>query len=305
MKTIYKLTIILSLATLLLSSCYREKPITSEIGKPRYHVDTTIPEIANLYKNTGVQVVYEFNGATVKWDLGSASSRGKYVPFESDDPKRMEIIKANLPYIFEEFIDLYPEDFKKNYMPLRIFLCDSISAVRYRTVEEYAYYGVDHIAINLYKEGEKDYSNTTKPVPFESIDAYYDKAIIKIHLALFTQLSTYKAEWPQAFLAFNEDMYDKNIIKRADAPDFDPRTYGFWTYDTESMARAWYHAVKKDKDIADFVERFITKSEAENMADMEGFPILRSKYDILRQFIKKEFGLDLQELGNKRSQRNQ
>lgn len=303
MNSIYKHIAILSIATcvLLLSGCYGEKPIQSEIGKPRYQVDANITEILELYNNSGIQMIYDFNGATAKWNLGSTSTKGIYIPINKEDPDAMATLKANLPYILDEFVNLYPKEFQRKYMPLRIFLCDSIRGVRGKNIEEFAYYGIDHIAINLYKKGDKVNGPDKRAKTFTDIDAYYDAAFLSLHTTLFEQLSKYKAEWPQAFLSINEGMYNVNLVKRVDEPNFDPRKYGFWTYDEESMALKFYHSINKDKDIADFIERFITKSESENLSDMEGFPLLRQKYDVLRAFIKDNFGLDMQEIGNKRS----
>ncbi|MDD7557873.1 MAG: putative zinc-binding metallopeptidase [Porphyromonas somerae] len=303
MKSIYRHIAILSIVAFVLmqSSCYREKPIQSEIGKPRYQVDANIPEILDLYNTSGVQMIYDFDGAIAKWNLGKLSSKGLYIPINKEDPEAMASLKANLSYILDEFVNLYPKEFQKKYMPLRIFLCDSIKGVRFKNIEEFAYYGIDHIAINLYKKGDKVNGPDGRAMTFNDIDAYYDAAFLSLHTTLFQQLSVYKAEWSHAFLSINEGMYNVNLVKREDEPDFDPRKYGFWTYDEDYAGWAWYHTVTVEKDISDFIERFITKSESENLSDMESFPLLRQKYDILRAFIKDNFGVDMQEIGNKRS----
>lgn len=301
-KRITLIATLLGTLTILVSSCYREKPITSELGKPKYKIDSSIPEVAKLYKESSIQIIYQFDPATVNWNLGKGN-KGVYSAIDANDPDKMAALKANLPYLIDQFINLYPQDFQREHMPLRVILCDTIKGVRSRDKEEFSWHGIDHLSINIYREGDH-YKVNRKKVPWTDMETYYQAAIPQLHIRLFEHLSAYKAEWPHSFFDFAEGSYDINLVKRADAPNFNPREYGFWTYDEDSMATAWYHTITKEKDVSDFVTRMVTKSETENLEAMEGFPILRAKYDILRTFIKEQYKFDLQEIGNKYRQSN-
>lgn len=310
-NNIIGIVIALSTVALLLGSCHREKPITSEIGKPLYEIkDGNHPAdhaIYELYKKTGIQTIYNFDPKIAKWDLGALSSSGQYVAPHDNEQATKDNIAQNLEYILKDFVDLYPLEFKQKFMPLRIYLCDSI--IMNAEAERMVWYGRDHIAINLYKDGEKDYDQkkvkdpiTKKMVypPFSSMEEYYAKATQRMHSILFTYLSQYRVSWPQSFLTYCAHMYGENFPVEAEKePNFDPRSYGFWSYD-EMNTFKYYRAIKEDQDITDFVERMIGYTEAENLAAMEGFPELKAKYNILRDFIKENFNVDLQEIGNKK-----
>lgn len=301
----YYLLLATAFFALLLTSCYREKPIQAELGKPRYQItDSSDPVdhlIYQVYAQSGIQLVYDFNTKNVNWNLGTLRSKGRYTILPKGEAKSKEILAQNLKPIVEEFIGKYPIEFQKKYMPLRIFLCDSILGVTARDKEELVWMGRDHLSINLYSEGETNYG--TKPrSKFPDFATFSKESVTKMHTGLFSYLAKYRVAWPESFTNFSSDLYGKNIIKKADAPNFDPRTYGFWDYDKSLYApRAYYRAIKLEEDIAQFVERFVSYTEEENKAALEGFPELTAKFNILREHIRTHFGLDLQEIGNQKS----
>ena len=56
---------------------------------------------------------------------------------------------------------------------------------------------------------------------------------------------------------------------------------------------------KRELDISDFVRMITTHSAAQMLELMEGYEILRIKYDILIKAVKDNCGVDLQAIGNK------
>jgi len=52
-------------------------------------------------------------------------------------------------------------------------------------------------------------------------------------------------------------------------------------------------------DISDFVKTIVTHSSAQMQELMDGYEILRIKYDILIKAVKDNCGVDLQAIGNK------
>lgn len=309
-KTYIKQIIGLLVAILLVSSCYREKPINSEIGKPLYTIEDSDDPLDHLiyqvYKESDVQILYDFDPKVARWNLGSilgaAGSGGSYVPFDLEDTEKVSYIKPNLDRIIEDFFDQYPVDFQRKYMPLRIFLCDTI--VKTASSQYVTYYGIDNMAINLFTPGEKDHLSTeyTKPVVAD-IDEYYSKISGKLHSALFAFLFTFREEAPNQFVQFSQGLYGKRLrsdlgLQQQGDNDFDVKTLGFWSASPDTFYDDNLVMHKEPEDIAEYVERMVGYTEAENMAEMEGYAVMINKYNALRNYIKEAFGFDLQEIGN-------
>lgn len=296
----------LGLAMLAFQSCNHEAPITAELGTPEYLIedgqDYVTHTIYDIYKETGVKLVYTFNPFTAIWDLGASnlSATYIYIPFferkEHTMAENMPVIEENLVYLKRHFIDCYDTDFKKKYFPARIFLSDS---VRYRLggSETLTGFTRDNIALNLYREGETLKGSFLKGEPsYETKEAYFKDFAPKAHFALWQFIFKYRASAPELFFSYSKDLYGKNLGEVKDK-NYSIKQDGFWTYD-ELNSSKYYRAWKADRDIADYVLRMVMYTEEENRAEMAGYQIMLEKYNALRGEIKTMTGIDLQTIGD-------
>lgn len=280
--------LVMILASPLLTSCQMEDKIVSELGKPKYVIEDSDDPIDHLiyeiYKETGTQIIYNFDPEDAQWNLGtSALLAPAYKPIDISIPEKKEALAKSLQLLKSGFLDKYPVEFQKKYMPLRVFMCDSIGARRQFLVDQ----GRDHIAMNVYTPDDK-----------KMTEEQYIKAIKpELHGITWRHIFTYRIGIPEHFMSFSGEWYGKNLPYERKDPDYDIRMDGFWSYD-ELNSFKFYHAIKAEEDIADYVVRMTTVSEAENMEAMKGFDIMISKYKVLREFIKQQTGLDLQQIGN-------
>lgn len=312
MSTHKGLTALLALGLLTLSaqSCYREAPITAELGTPEYVIedgsDYVTGTIYDIYEESGVKLIYSFDPTNTVWNIGRFGiTSAVYTPLEGQED--LPMIEKNLRYLDKYFIRLYSDDFRSKNFPVYIFLCDTIRSIYGQTMTAIS---LDHLALNLYRDGEvfKDGSDSLKLE-----EEYFRVFAPRVHAALWEFIFTYRFSQPEQFAGFNEYPYEENffqyrkdtiidddgneqVVYRSDL--FEVKEFGFWSIDKDWPAVAWAHSQSMEKDLADFVNRLVMYSEEENLAEVEGYTILSNKFEALRREIIEMSGMDLQEIGN-------
>lgn len=283
-----------------LSSCYGEKEVVSELGKPMYEIkDSSDPLdhlIFQIKQQTGVQVIYKFDALDAQWNLGQKrpyGSGGEYTPYEDLTPENRALILKTLSRVKKEFLDSYPIEFQKNYMALHIFLCDTVM-VKGSAVAPAAS-ARDHLAINVL--GVDEYKIVKrKKVPLNE-EEYFDEMMAKLHMLLWKNIFTYRMTIPTSFLGLSAGKYKQNLGEQAD-PNYDIRMDGFWTYDWLNSFK-YYKAVDETTDVSDYIQKMVSMPESKVYEAMGGYEVMKSKYLVLRNYIKEQTGIDLQEIGNK------
>lgn len=301
---------IAGLATLFaLSSCYHEDKIISELGEPKYHFedgsDYVTHTIYDIYKRTGLQIVYDFDPDYARWNIGSYSGSDLfYTTIDPEKSEDIEVVADNLRYIDEHFFTPYGDDFIRKNFPVRCYLADSIFEYSGEN-KIFATSLRDHLAINLYREGEviEDDAST-----YETRDEAMKAMVSQLHATLWSFIFTYRTSAPEHFTSFSSDYYGQNIGKRQAAPDGSGEdmehkrdvlmSHGFWDYDDYNSGQAYYMAYKQPDDIADYIFRMTTMSESEILEAMGDYTIMHEKYNALRSYIIETTGLDLQSIGN-------
>ncbi|MFA6759369.1 MAG: hypothetical protein WCR61_08650 [Bacteroidales bacterium] len=281
-----KITTILFL-TILLTSCYKEDKIESELGKPHHQIefkDNPVDKyIYEMYTNTGVAILYNFSELDYKWNLGSNSLSNFKLNLQED----RDILNDGIKYLEKVLIGNYNTDFKKKHFPLNILLCDSLTVID-RSNSDPILTGRNYIAIGQINSNLK--SKTAKELTEL-------KGIINGELWGYTIYLNGLMTFPADFFAPCEDLYGYKIGSKSENPNFDSKTFGFWERD-ESTSSATHMAPRKEGDISQFIEMITSHSKEELMPKMEGYPILYNKYIILTNYFKSEYGLDLQAIGN-------
>ena len=302
---------------LLATGCYKEAPVVSELGKPRYEIkdgsDYVTHTIYDIYKRTGVKVVYDFDPSNVRWNLGAqlAFNDPRYTKIDPSVPEDMKVVEDNLRLLADNFLSFYKDDFAQTYFPAYIFLTDSIANGRANKLITNS--KRDHIAINMYREGEVI---RTKPA-INTWDAYRSETVSQLHKTLWEFIFTHRISWPTTFSSFSADAYDQILGLRKNLPgttdeDTENRdkilmSHGFWDYNRNFVYADEKYKAHKDPslDIADYIYRMTTMSEAEIQEAMGDYTIMHEKYDALRSFIKDKTGMDLQTIGNAAAKKRQ
>lgn len=299
------------LLLLALTACHREAPIVSTPGKPKYeivdgasYVDHTIYD---LYKRTGLEVIYRFDPEDALWDLGSSTgtlTRPRYTAIDPADPADMAMVEDNLRHVVDHFVARYSDDFIRKYFPLRFFLADTITKTKGAN-NLLAASLRDHIAVNMYREGE------VVKLPGRTLSTRKEvmgEMPSQLHATLWAFIFAHRISAPEAFTAYSADYYGQNLDKILKKPgtseeDLDHRdrvlrSHGFWSYD-ELNSFSYYRALKDPAlDIADYIYRMTTLSEEQIRSEIAGYEIMVEKYEALRRFILDNTGTDLQEIGN-------
>lgn len=265
-------------------ACYKEDPITSELGKPEYTVtdgaDSTTHFIYDTWQKTGVFILTDYTSKDYVWNV-SALSKNVLSKVKADVlPDAVYAVKKSL-------FDLYSDSFKKQYFPMKVFVADTLNTSFASNVT--AGYGRSYIvASELRKE--------TLPMSAEAALNYKGKvnAMLWGYFIYMNGL----IEIPEGFFSpcadFYEASYERDTNK--DVAGY-INSVGFWRYDETNIVYA-HMAPSRAKDVADFVEMTTTHTKAEMEALMNGFPILYMKYNILLEAVKNACGVDLQAIGN-------
>ena len=312
--TISTLSTLAGLLLLITVACHREAPVVSELGKPQYEIkdgsDYVSHTIYDIYKRTGLEIIYNFDPKHARWNLGSPQVTGpRYTAIDPSSPEDMKMVEDNLRYFAEEFLPGYSDDFIKQYFPLRCFMADTISKYKRGSNEIFATSLRDHIAFNMYREGEV----ITGTPQYKTREEIRTEMTPRLHSTLWAFIFAHRISAPTAFKALSQDFYNQNIGKKMkvdNKEDLDHKRdvlmgHGFWDYD-EFNSFAYYRSYKDPSlDIADYIYRMTTMSEAEIQEAMGDYTIMHEKYDALRSFIKDKTGMDLQTIGNAAAKKRQ
>lgn len=293
------------LSMLLLEGCHREKPVVAELGTPEYVIengsDYVSATIYEIYRESGVKLLYTFNPQTAMWDMGSTfGTDAVYIPFferpEHSMAENMPVISENIAYLKEHFLDKYTTEFKKKYFPVYLFLSDSIK--NGANTETIAGIARDHLSLNLYREGEVMKGSKMKgDKSYRTREEYFMEFGPRAHFALWQFIFKYRANPPELFYSYSQDLYKQNLGEKADK-NYSLKQDGFWSSDEFNAGSKFYRAWDADHDIADYVLRMVMYTEEENKAEMAGYQMMIDKYNALRSEIEKMTGIDLQTIGN-------
>lgn len=310
MKRILSLTILSLALTLMTSSCHREKPVYSELGKPKYEIkdgkDYISHTIYDIYKKCGVQIIYRFDPEDALWDLGRFTTtlqKPRYTVIDPEQEEDRQMLERSIRHLQEHFFSAYDDNFKSRYFPLRIFLADTIGTYK-NSNNRFATGYRDHMAINLYRDGEvlKYKQNNGRNTSYKTLQEYRQALIPSLHSQLWEFVFQYRIAPPERFLFYSQDMYGENI-GRKDDPNYDIRMSGFWDYDEFNSGAKWYRAYKSPSlDIADYIYRMTSMSEKQIKEAMGAYQIMHDKYDALREHIQSLTGFDIQTIGDRAAQ---
>lgn len=290
MKTLTIKTILASVVLpAMLTACYKEDPLHSERGEIPYKIeDSDNPALHYIYEynqKTGVYILSDYTDVDFKWNVGSESN---------NDLIRIKdgVLDDAIEYVKAVLTEVYPEEFAKKYFPLKVLLADSISVSTSKSDDLLVGSGRSYIAIGRLHKGDIPTDEDKLADIRGEVSGYlwgnyiYSNNLMTIPEGFFSPSEKYYG------VSFKQEEYKQY----ENDPDY-PRKVGFWRYDPDGVYPCF--CPKKELDISDFVKTIVTHSSAQMQELMEGYEILRIKYDILIKAVKDNCGVDLQAIGNK------
>ena len=290
MKTLTIKTILASVVLpAMLTACYKEDPLHSERGEIPYKIeDSDNPALHYIYEynqKTGVYILSDYTDVDFKWNVGSESN---------NDLIRIKdgVLDDAIEYVKAVLTEVYPEEFAKKYFPLKVLLADSISVSTSKSDDLLVGSGRSYIAIGRLHKGDIPTDEDKLADIRGEVSGYlWGNYIYSNNLMTILRDSFLLVKSITESLSNRKNTSNMKMIRTI------RERYGFWRYDPDGV----YPCIcpKKELDISDFVKTIVTHSSAQMQELMDGYEILRIKYDILIKAVKDNCGVDLQAIGNK------
>lgn len=294
----YKYLVILGiLLAFTLSGCYDEDNITSELGvdnlKPVDSNDPVDHYIYEFYNKYGTYINYTYDTLDYQWDFSSIRDDIFYTEQEDKD-----ILLKGIQFMEKVFVDLYPEEFRKKFFPLKILLAKSIDEDGYYGEDnKYSDFSTPFIALGRIKEGIEN--TTDEEIKITKSKLNYDFW----HGYL---MANGKLTIPDAFYKISSEFHSQNIrlmvtTSDIDPDEVDPHDFGFFFNRQRKpyTGGKYYWAPSREEDVEQFFEMILTHTKTELDEIMSDSQRLQDKYTILISHIKNTFNFDLQEIAGK------
>ncbi|MDY4044187.1 MAG: hypothetical protein SOY65_10360 [Marinifilaceae bacterium] len=287
-----KITVLRALLMLLLLACSEDK----ELGNiPDLELDYVLPQggspaddrIVEYYNKYGSYILYKFTERDFEWtQIANSTLSGTYI-YSAADPNYV----GNMLDLLEEiWFGFYPDDFLRKTIPYKVFLTATLDWMAFGfPISRYSRSGENQIAIGYCSDTLTKFSSTTK-LEF--------KIWLQRELWL-GWLNTGLIQIPDAFYLVSDygsaaSVDDPSSPNYARARGFVADGYGYeWCTFTDWTTGK----LRMTDDSAAFIGGMVTRTSEEWAADLE-FPLVKEKYDILRNYIQDAYGFDIQSIGN-------
>ncbi|MCT4644697.1 MAG: hypothetical protein N4A74_06895 [Carboxylicivirga sp.] len=183
------------------------------------------------------------------------------------------------------FYSRYTAEFMQKYSPFKFLLADTVNTNT--TKDEPVWSGRDYILLSKVNNDLFDYSEIEK----EQLKA-------KLHGCFW---GNYRHKYERFYMSTGwyelaADNYYKSLkdlrTKKEDEDKVnpDPKKFGFWA----SVDNGGNDMTpSKDTDIAQYVENIILLSDEELAEAIDGWPLMKQKVNIIKQFFVDEYNIDL------------
>lgn len=248
-----------------------------------------------LYKFSDVDFNYQFSYNLANPPVGSLNATVGPVIMRGGDSIA---IQSALDFMKTYWFSFYPEDFKKKYLPQKILLAGLIYTTRYNgttkiydtpRVNPYTIpiEGVDHITLPKIDTAFNSYPLASKLLLKAKLNSLFLK-----HL-MYPVINTIPAPLPVPAEFFKVSDYSLGSITR----DLKYK-YGFDTLGAGSRAPT------PILDMVGFLDTICAKSKSQLDAYMlnpnvDVLGLTRRKYDLLVNYFKSNYNVDIQAIGNK------
>lgn len=284
----------LLLAIALLSSCAKD----TEIGKIQVPgADYELPQggdaaaderIMSLYETYGSFFLYEFTEKDFHWS--QIASSGDAYRFDPIEPNKV----SNLLDLLQiTWFDFYEKEFLSKTMPIRVFLTETVQieslefdwgSWEYITSwkDIHARYLDNQIAISNVDE------NVAKMSAEEKRE--YKSNLQSVFLEYLVSSATIAA--PDEFTAISDYSESADDTEAA-------REAGFVMNPTmeDEWSVGWSAVMSESNDLNAYLASLVFRTTEEWAEDLQ-YPLVKQKYEILTDWLKTEYGIDIVKIGN-------
>jgi hypothetical protein len=271
------------------ASCYKEEALKADLQEPKYVIEESSDPLDHaryeIYRNTGVYVLYDYTYADYKWNVSSISN------YEMTLQEDRDVLSDGMAYLDKVFLSLYDDKFKGSYFPYKILLAGQIKHLIATSQQDIICApGRSYLAIGRLRQDV---------IPATSEELKTARGEINGVFWGYRMYANGLVRIPDSFFEVTDaEVYGVNMENQADkeSPAF-LYGHGLWSYD-ELNGPSAYMAPDQTGDVADFVRMMTSHNEQEMKALMSSYPKLSQKYTILRNAIIAGTGVDLQQIGN-------
>lgn len=235
--------------------------------------------IVELYNQYGTYVLYEYTKRDFNWSQMEGTS-SDYTYTEADP-----LYAGNMLDLLDAvWFSFYPVDFHKKYMPYKIFLAKTL---HYGTLSQFKDVRVmtGQVAISYCSDTLMKMPTGTKLNLKNNLQqGLWEKWIDKIN-------------FPNEFFALSD--YSKAANTTQSSPDY-ARNRGFvanngneWSTRVNWPSRT----LEPTDDLKAFLNGMVSRTSEQWESDLE-YPLVKKKYDILRNYLLKTYRFDIQVIGN-------
>ena len=256
------------------------RPWTEEYVLPQGKSDAD-DRIVEYYEKFGTYILYDYTYMDFHYETG-----GSY-EYKLPDP----IYVGNMLDLLEEiWFSFYPDDFHKKYMPLKILLADYI---RFKepvsgAFQEKSFFISSRscFVFGFCSDVLQEITSTTK-LEYKN----------SIHSSLWGYYLDGRIEYPEEFFAVSD--YSRGAEMDPSSEDY-ARNRGFVAYigyDWSLYPDGLTGQLDKKMDVTSFLMNMIVRTSMQWEDDLQ-WPLVKQKYDILRNFLQDTYGFDVQKVGD-------
>lgn len=289
-----KIIIHLLLLSVFVYSCAEDKEIGEIIPLTADHVlpqgkSPADDRIVELHEKYNSYFLYEFTKQDFEWTLISNSTlKGTYL-YTLGDPVYAGDMLDLLNEIWFQF---YPEDFLRKTIPYRVFLTSTLDWTAFGDpIPQYCRNGNNQIAINYCSDTLTKMSGTTK-LEFKN----------RLQYQLWSSwMGLDMITFPEAFFLVSN--YSTKVVDDVTSPNY-ARTRGFfgsngYEWSVSMVGATWYQEAQlKSSDRDYFIQNMLQRTSEDLEAELSAYPLLKKKYDILREYFKETYGFDIKKIGD-------
>ena len=243
--------------------------------------------IVEIYEKYGSYILYEYTDKDFYYD--SDINFGRTYVYQLLDPQCVE----NMVDLLDEiWFDLYPEKFHQQTLPYHVFLASDLfyEDLFGEIVREPICTGAFSAVVSVSTEMLQELTSE-----------------MKLELKNSLQIKLWKFWQSYNYIELPDEFYEvSNYVGVANTDESSPnyaRARGF--VDGYNQTTLWYTSiddwnagtVSQKSDLYTFIECMLTRSSEEWEDDL-AWPLVKKKYDILRNWIQKQYGFDIQVVGN-------
>ena len=244
--------------------------------------------ILKLYETYGSYFLYEFSEKDFNWTQVSGALGGDIFRFDPIEPGKV----ANLLDLLQlAWFDFYDQEFLAKTMPIRIFLAETVQL----QVSEFDWGTWDYILswkdiYARYLDNQIAISNVDKNITEMSAEEKreYKSNLQSVFLEYLVTSATIVA--PDEFIVISD--YLNNVSDTEEA-----RNAGFVLNPTMDYEWSVDGNMTESNDLNAYLASLVFRTTEEWKEDLQ-YPLVKQKYDILVNWLKTEYGIDIVKIGN-------